>query len=225
MNQTMASKKVLSDSQKEIFPYEMSVFGLNIQVNEGVFSPKYFNGWHIFTKNFPDVSGKDVLEVGTGTGITALYLAKNGANSIVAVDINSDAVKNTKVNVKKNKLDKIIDTRESDIFSKVKKGEVFDVIYWNMPFMPANDDYQYSSDLERSLFDPGYKLTDRFLKEARNYLKENGSLIIGTGEGGFADIPKLMDIIKKYRYRHKLLIRKKSSEINPVYFRMYELTF
>ncbi len=224
MDQATASRKVLIDSQKEKFPYEMFALGLAIQVNKGVFSPKHFNGWYIFTKNFPSVSGKEVLEIGVGTGITALYLARNGAKKVVAVDINPKAVENTEINAEKNRLNDIVDVRKSDIFSKVRKEETFDIIYWNMPFMPAPVDFRYSSDLEKGLFDPGYKLTDRFLREAKEHLKKGGIVIVGTGEGEFADISKLMEISEKYGYTHKLLVREKSLEINPVFFRMYKLT-
>lgn len=222
MDQANASREVLHKSQKEVFPYDFSFRGLTIQVNKGVFSPKHFNGWRIFTDNFPPVEGMDVLEIGTGTGITALYLAKNGAHTVVASDINPDAVENAKINAKRNGL-KNIDIRLGDTFSVVGDGEVFDVIYWNMPFMPAKDTYKHASMLERGLFDPGYKILDRFLREANRYLKEDGRVIIGTGEGAFADIAVFTTLLKKHGYTESLLVREQSEEVNPVFFRLYEL--
>ena len=224
MTQAVASRQVLDNSQEGHFPYDMNALGLTIQVNKGVFSPKHFNGWKIFTENFPqDFEEKTILEVGTGTGVTALYLAKNGAEKVVAVDINQAAVENARINATKNNVDNM-EVRYSDIFSNVGKDEKFDIVYWNMPFMPATEDYEYASMLERGLFDPGYQLTDRFLREARDHLEDGGRVLVGTGEGEFADIPKLLALAKQYGYDTRLLVRKESSEINPVAFRLYELT-
>lgn len=222
MNQTEASKQVLQNSQQEHFPYEMEIYGMQIEVHKNVFSPKYFNGWKLFTDNFPDVTDKRVVEIGTATGVTALYLAQHGAAFVLGLDINEAAVENARKNIEKNNVSNI-EVRYSDIFSGLHEGEKFDIIYWNMPFMPAADNYEYESVLERGLFDPGYRITERFLKEALGYLTENGMVLLGTGEGEFADIPKLLALCEKYNYDAKLIMREASTEINPVYFRLYEI--
>ena len=210
----------MEDSQKEQFPYEIDAMGLRIVVEKDVFSPKHFNGWEIFTRNFPDVAGLDILEVGCGTGVTSIYLAKHGARKVVAIDVNPAAVKNTQENIRLNNLENI-EARGSDIFSGLKEGEKFDVIYWNMPFMYQDEEYEYSSMLERGLFDPGYILTDRFLKEAPQYLKEGGYVLLGTGD--FGDIERFKKIADTYRYSYSLLSREDSTEINPVDFQLFKL--
>lgn len=221
MNQNTASRKVLADSQNVKFPYTIDFKGLKVSVHKNVFSPKFFNGWHIFTLNFPSVKGKEVLEIGCGTGVTSLYLAKNGAKKVVAADISTYAVKNTKENIKLNKL-KNMEARKSNIFSGIKKNEKFDIVYWNMPFMYQRPGYKYKSVLERGLFDPGYKITDKFLREAKKFLKPGGAVLVGTGN--FGDLPKFQKLVKKYDYKAKLLSKQKSQEINPVDFQLYSLT-
>ncbi len=211
---------LLHNSQKEQFPYEISVFGLTVRVYRGVFSPKYFNGWKIFTKNFPFFENEDILEIGCGTGVTSLYLAKNGARSVVATDINFEAVENARENVRLNDLGNI-DIRHSDIFSNVKEGERFDTIYWNMPFIRAPQEYRYESQLERSLFDPGYILAGTFLAHAKKHLKPCGRILIGTGDLG--DIPALEGIAQNHNYSMKLRAKEESSGTNPVVFKLYEL--
>ena len=153
MGQIKDSKKILKKSQGEEFPYVIKEFGLEIAVHKGVFSPKHFNGWKVFTRNFPSVNGEEVLEVGCGCGVTSLYLAKNGAKKVVAVDINLKAVRNTIDNTKRNDIQNI-DVRYSNIYSAIKHIEKFDTIYWNTPFIYAPESYQYCSELERGLFDP-----------------------------------------------------------------------
>jgi release factor glutamine methyltransferase len=167
--QNEESRVVLQQSQDEAFPYRIEAFGLPIFVFKDVFSPKHFNGWEIFTRNFPDFKGKSILEIGCGTGITSIYLAVNGASKVLAMDVNPEAVKNTQANIELNNL-RNMETRESDIFEALDSSEKFDIIYWNMPFMPIEEGYNYQNVLERGLFDPGYKITETFLKESHKCL-------------------------------------------------------
>lgn len=220
MEQIKASKKVLEESQKEEFPYVIEEFGLEIVVHKGVFSPKYFHGWKVFTRNFPNVDGEEVLEVGCGHGATSIYLAKHGAEKVVAVDINPLAVQNTLKNVQRNNVQNL-DVRFSDIYSTLEKNERFDTIYWNMPFIFMPENYEYTSMLERGLFDPGYKLIERFLREGKEYLKPNGRILIGTGN--FGDIQGFQSIAKDFGYSITLVAKEDSTEINPVDFQLYEL--
>jgi release factor glutamine methyltransferase len=220
MTQDDASRQVLNESQQETFPYEMNALGIPIVVYKDVFSPKHFNGWKMFTRNFPKVDGLEVLEVGCGTGVTSLYLAKHGAQRVVAVDINPAAVENTQKNIEKNNLINM-EARFSDIFSGIKPGEQFDVIYWNTPFLYQDETYTYRSVLERGLFDPGYKLTDRFLQEAPQYLKKNGYVLFGTGD--FGDVERFKKIADAYYYTYELLKKEDSVEIYRVDFQLYKL--
>lgn len=196
---------------------------MSIEVHENVFFPKYFNGSRIFTDNFPSFTGKTVLEIGAGTGITFLYLAKNGAKYVLSTDINKFSIQNINTNIKINNLANI-QTRESDVFEKIKNSEKFDYIYWNMPFMPIENNYNYQNILEKGLFDPGYNLTKRFLSEAKLYLNKNGKVLVGTGGKNFGNTEKLIKIAKDNNFKTKLLIKEKSTEINPVNFLFYELS-
>ncbi len=220
MEQIEASKKILEESQKEAFPYTFNEFGLEIIVHEGVFSPKHFHGWRVFTQNFPNVDGETVLEIGCGHGATSIYLAKNGAKKVVAVDINKKAVENTLENAKRNNSPNV-EVRVSDVYSAIEKSEKFDTIYWNTPFIYVPEDYEYISELERGLFDPGYKLTERFLEEAGSYLTQTGRILLGIGD--FGDIPKFKALAEKFGYSIKLLAKEDSTEMNPVDFQLYEL--
>jgi release factor glutamine methyltransferase len=169
IKQNEESRMVLQQSQNETFPYQIKAFDLPILVFKDVFSPKHFNGWEIFTRNFPDFKNKSILEIGCGTGVTSVYLAANGASKVIAMDINPEAVKNTQANIELNKLENL-ETRESDIFKALSLDEKFDIIYWNMPFMPIEEGYDYRNVLERGLFDPGYGITETFLRESSKHL-------------------------------------------------------
>ena len=219
----------LRDSQEEkSFPYEINVTkfcselkDFSIEVHRGVFSPKYFEGWCTFTRNFPNVEGKSVLEIGCGTGVTALYLAKYKRPSrVTAVDITLEAVANTRANARRHGLC-WVQVYASDIFSAVPEDEKFDVIYWNMPFMRQESGYRYQSDSERGLFDPGYGYARRFLEEAPRYLSETGYLLVGWGD--FGETRMFMDIAKLEGYAVELLAEEKAEEGDEVTFLLYKL--
>lgn len=220
--QASASLAVLVESQQTAFPYRLNLpkFGLEVIVHKGVFSPKHFHGWETFTRNFPSVRGEDVLEIGCGTGITALYLARQHARSVLALDINAKAVANTLANSAHNRTTKLF-SRQSDIFSTLKDDERFDTIYWNLPFIYVPPTYEYASMLERGLFDPGYCYTERFLREGKNHLRDDGRLIAGLAD--FADVERFHALARQYRYEVKLLASESAREINKVEFQLYEL--
>ena len=79
----------------------------------------------------PNQKGKDVLEIGSGTGILSLFSLFQGATNVIAVDINPSAVQNTKENFKKYKFDNCLAIK-SDLFGSVN-GK-FDTIIFNAPF-------------------------------------------------------------------------------------------
>lgn len=220
VDQAEASVTVLAESQNERFPYRIQAFGMEIEVHRNVFSPKHFHGWEVFTSNFPSVVGERVLEIGSGTGITAVHLAKRGAREVVAVDINGQAVENTQKNVLLNGVTNM-EARVSDVFSGVGKAERFDTIYWNLPFIYMPPEYKYRNILERGLFDPGYMYTERFLAEAPAHFVPGGRILVGLGD--FADMDRFMALATKYRYRRRLVASEPSVEVNPVEFRLYEL--
>jgi len=228
-DQIKLSQEILANSQQEdSFPHEINVKeccdGLKdfeIEVHEGVFSPRHFQGWCTFTRNFPEVKGRSVLEIGCGTGVSALYLAKyKGPSRVTAVDITPEAVANTRANARRHGLCDV-QVYASDIFSAVPEGEKFDVIYWNMPFMYQKKDYSYNSGLERGLFDPDYAYAKRFLEEAPDYLSETGCILVGWGD--FGETRVFMDIAKSEGYEVELLAEEKAREGKEVTFLLYEL--
>ena len=218
--QALDSLTLLKQSQADCLPALIEALGLSIIIHPGVFSPKHFRGWETFTRNFPRFEGQRILEIGCGTGITALYLAKNGAEYVVAVDISEAAVANTEANMHGNGVANM-EVRISDVFSNVDANERFDIIYWNLPFIYVPASYEPASILERSLFDPGYVTTERFLAQATRFLKQGGRLVVGLGD--FADLERFFSLTDRYGYRWRCLAREKSMEINPVEFHLYEL--
>ncbi|MDW9924832.1 methyltransferase [Sinorhizobium meliloti] len=177
----------LKNSQQCTFPLYIQEFGLELAVHKGVFSPQEFQNWRWLSENFPPVAGKSILEIGCGFGLPGLYLAKLGALSLLACDINPDAVTNTLENAARNRIQNV-EVIHSDIFSNVPPQQKFDFIFWNYPSIFVAEDYECRDNLERGAIDPGYRLLNRFLSEGPEFLTESGSILLGFSSSGRDDL-------------------------------------
>jgi release factor glutamine methyltransferase len=79
-------------------------------------------------------AGRDVLDVGTGTGAIAIAAARAGANSVTAVDLSWRSVTATRLNARRHGV--VVDARRGDLFSPVA-GRRFDLVVSNPPYVPA----------------------------------------------------------------------------------------
>lgn len=86
-----------------------------------------------------DVMGaKQILEVGTGTGIISLMLAqRNPDANILAIDINSEAVNISQTNFLNSPFSDRIKSQLQD-FKQFEIGEKFDLIISNPPYFEIN---------------------------------------------------------------------------------------
>jgi ribosomal protein L11 methyltransferase len=75
------------------------------------------------------LDGKNVLDMGSGTGVLAILAEKCGAKEILAIDIESWSVENCEENTKRNNCSKII-TKLGDISDLL--GHKYDVIFANI---------------------------------------------------------------------------------------------
>ncbi len=161
---------------------------------------------------------KTVIEIGSGTGLMSVIMAKYGAKNIIATDISKLAVENTKINLKKFGLEKICTVFESDLFENVK--EKADLITWMIPFFsgtpPKGDTISASMIMETKVF-------EKFLIDAKNYLNPNGVLLIPSFSlGGDFTNPSIMG--KKFGYSIKTTWTHKSiNGIQQGLIHMHEL--
>ena len=75
------------------------------------------------------LEGKNILDMGSGTGVLSILAEKCGAKEILAIDIESWSVENCEENTKRNKCSKII-SKLGDIIDI--NGQYFDVIIANI---------------------------------------------------------------------------------------------
>jgi release factor glutamine methyltransferase len=105
-----------------------------------VVPPTVFHPWVFVTSGFfasfvdgLDLGGKQVAEVGTGTGILALAAARAGATTVVAIDINPNAVRAVEDNAKANGLNQRVRPVCANLFSAIAPRPLFDVILSSPP--------------------------------------------------------------------------------------------
>jgi len=127
------------------------------------------------------VNSERVLEVGCGSGLISAIIKSNTGASVVGIDINPFAVKCSRENE--------VETIRCDLLGPIK-GK-FDIILFNPPYLPTNEDERTEGWLNVALDggNDGRKIIYRFIKEAGNFLAENGKiLLLVSSLGGIEDI-------------------------------------
>ncbi|MFP5072158.1 HemK2/MTQ2 family protein methyltransferase [Pseudonocardia nantongensis] len=81
--------------------------------------------------------GRDVLDLGTGTGVAALAAARSGAGSVTAVDLSRRAVQVARLNARLHRLR--LDVHRGDLFAPVA-GRRFGLVTANPPYVPSGTD-------------------------------------------------------------------------------------
>lgn len=115
--------------------------------------------------------GDKVLDMGTGSGIqaiTAFEITKN----ITAVDINKQCVNNIK------KQYPAIKAFQSDLFSNIPKKEAFNLIIFNPPYLPEEKRATFEERTVLSGGKYGHELLERFFRQAKQYLKPKGKILV-----------------------------------------------
>ncbi|MDI9623388.1 MAG: class I SAM-dependent methyltransferase [Methanothermobacter sp.] len=142
-----------------------------IQICENVYAPA--EDTFLLADNLKVKEGDEVLEIGTGTGLVAIVAAEKG--NVTATDINPYAIECATKNAKIN--DAKIRILQGDLFEPVK-GEKFDVILFNAPYLPSSDE-----DLTGKIIDKawdggedGRTIIDRFINKVKNHLKKGGRI-------------------------------------------------
>lgn len=128
---------------------------------------------------------KDILDIGTGSGCIACKIAKQTEAVVLGVDISSDALRVALDNVTKLGINNRAVFRKSDLFTKVREEEKFDMIISNPPYIPYGTELseEVMHEPKEALFadENGLKLYREIIEKAPEYLKPNGWLLFELG--------------------------------------------
>jgi release factor glutamine methyltransferase len=131
----------------------------------------------LFAENLHVEEDDVVVDVGTGCGILGIIAARK-ARRVFAVDVNPYALQCAIENARLNRVaDKMFFVR-TDLLKPIKMGQQFDVMTFNAPYLPLeNEDgswlgYAWSGGAD------GRQVIDRFIREAPGYLHPEGQILL-----------------------------------------------
>lgn len=156
-------------------------------------------------------SGETVLDMGTGTGLHAVFSA-DSASKVVATDIDAAAIDNAKHNAQLNGVADKIDFRVGDLFAALKPDEKFDVIYLNVAY-PFDD-----KTLNR------WQLHERFFTDVRQHMKTNARIYYQIGF--LNNIPYASNMINRNGLRIMRLVMASAPfyEREPIFMQLQAFT-
>ena len=175
--------------------------GVRLVLRKGVFSPdpKRTNSTLMILNNLPGIRGKNILDVGCGSGIIGIYCALNGAKSVVAVDVEEKAIENAKENIARNKVGNIIKVIKSDLFENIKG--TFDYIFGNLPIVDK------SWNLDVSTVD----LIKNFIFGCKRHVKKGGVAYFTWNSE--SDVISVRNFLKANKYKFEQVIEKTNDRI------------
>jgi release factor glutamine methyltransferase len=143
--------------------------GLDITTLDGVYPPSEDTFLLIDVIKATPVSGK-ALELCCGSGLVGLSTVQR-LESIVAVDLNPTAIRNTKINYRRNGFAEKLEGVVGDLFSPLRPS-LYDLIIMNPPYLV--DELEGSEDLSWSGGSMGRELIDRFISGVKDFMADNG---------------------------------------------------
>ena len=171
---------------------------LEFKVNSSVLIPRPETEELVRLMLKEDLDGKEILDIGTGSGCIAISLAKNLPNAkVTALDISKDALEVAIENAGLNNVD--IDFVNTDIF-KYKSQKKYDVIVSNPPYVTESEKHLMKKNVlnfepELALFvEDGDQLKyyDFILNYSADNLFNNGKLFFEINENKRINIENML---------------------------------
>lgn len=143
----------------------IEAIGANIHPHYGVFSPIRGEYLALLAKA-PLPNTALAFDIGTGTGVISVLLAKRGVKKIVATDQDPRAINCAQENIARLGLQKQITVSQTNMFPEGKAP----LIVCNPPWLPAKP----SSPIEYAVYDPESKMLLAFLNGLKAHLTDEG---------------------------------------------------
>ena len=157
---------------RSMFPLDMP----EIDVDEGVFVPTQgsFLAWKYLHREEIGAHQR-CLDIGCGTGLLTIQLARNGAAHVHAIDIDEAAVKNTLTNAFRNGVADRVSASAQDLYPWVPE-EKYDLIVASLYQMPVDPFEQVTT--HRPLDYWGRNLLDHLIHLLPEALAEDGTAYV-----------------------------------------------
>lgn len=140
---------------------------------------------------------KNVLDIGTGSGCIACTIAHKTDATVLGVDISSDALRVALDNVTRLGINNRAVFRKSDLFSKVREEEKFDMIISNPPYIPIgtilSDEVNYEPRIALFADENGLRFYREIVEQAPSFLNRQGKLLFELGIGEASAVKTFME--------------------------------
>ncbi len=140
--------------------------------------------------HFPFEAIETVLDLGTGSGVGAIFAAQQGAQ-VVASDINPEAVRCVQLNALLNQVETQVEVRQGDLFASVA-GQQFDLVCFNPPFYRGQPNHLLAQAWR------GETVFERFAMQLSYYLKPKGQALLILSTDGAGD--ELLDLLRTQNF-------------------------
>lgn len=167
---------------QQTWPLEELHFGEFVQFESVFWEPDDTVSLRALIVDDGIVASRDVLEIGTGTGLISILCLQNDADTVVATDINPAAVANAQYNAAMLAPDSQLDVRQvptdsPGAFEVIGDDERFDLIISNPPW----EDRDVNKPAEHAFYDPGFYLMDTLLDGLPQHLNPGGRCLLAYG--------------------------------------------
>ncbi|OHB19278.1 MAG: hypothetical protein A2666_02685 [Parcubacteria group bacterium RIFCSPHIGHO2_01_FULL_47_10b] len=150
----------------------------NFVMKKGVFHPDEFAAiwlarWLVLNNGL--YTGKEVMDIGCGTGIQGIVAGLYGAARVYFGDVSTLALENTQENCAQYGILDKVEIVKSDLFEGLKKRNA-DMIIFNHPFFDAKP--TPGDTIEMAMLDEDGKIFRRFLEDAKPRLHPGGTIVM-----------------------------------------------
>ena len=196
-------KQRLDDSPLAYILKEWDFYGNTFRVSKDTLIPRQDTELiiDIILQNYDLNSPLKILDLGTGSGIIGITLAKNFKKSnVLLTDISLKAIEVAKKNIEANCLQNIY-CIHSNWFENIDNS-VFDIIVSNPPYISKEDPHLHQPELAKQpqialvSGDDGLQDIRTIVENASEYLNKTGMLLI---EHGYNQAKKVRQIFTHYK--------------------------
>lgn len=195
-----------------VYHYEINEFNLRLDIPSGIMCPSAFS---IFlAKSLRNCNYQTALDVGCGSGILSIVLAKLGVPQVYSVDIDRKCIVVTRENAELNGVESQIIAQEGSLFEPVANKR-FDFVVSNPPTMPTCSSVPHHCNGGRN----GHTFLDTLIQQSPKHLNPAGMLQVVLSS--LADLDRTEAMARKKGLR----VEKESCgaiEFRPFYFPLFK---